>query len=646
MKYLGSLLCFSLLNLFVVAQNSAFTNAAKNAFLIYRLAEKKHIQPRLLDEQFSKDLFDLVLKKIDVNKRIFLQSEINDLEKYRSQLHIQIANRKFDFIQQLTAIYLQHLQQLDTITENICKQPFNLEVNEKYTVAEDTNYPLNPIQQKTKWAKQFKLTTLYTLAAMQDTIKKIPIAQQKKFTDSIETVVRKKINSTLKRALKVKMQSPGGIEQLVGNIYCKAIALCYDPHSAYMSLSDKENFESSLGRIVPSFGFSLSEDDKGNVVIDDLTRGSGAFKSGLINKGDKIVSIQWEKEKPIDVSDADIDEVIRILNISNHATATITFVKPDGTKRQISLLKEVQEDKNEEDEDVVKSFVMKGEKTVGYISLPSFYIDWENNNQQYGCANDVAKEIVKLKKEKIEGLIIDVRYNGGGSVGEAVDLCGIFIDAGPVSLFKKRDPKPITLKDGNRGTIYDGPMVIMVNGYSASASELFAAAMQDYHRAVIVGSTTYGKATGQSILPLDTTIETESDFKNSKVENFLKLSLSQVYRITGKTAQFNGDPTMSIACKSALMKYKQIAEKETPKKTDFFLKSENFEKMKKEFEKKKDRTQADVDAYNKAVKEFNSAVNISNQAGQNSNNLRNQLNEEWEKAEKDFFDRQIPYFKK
>ncbi len=189
---------------------------------------------------------------------------------------------------------------------------------------------------------------------------------------------------------------------------------------------------------------------------------------------------------------------------------------------------------------MVKSFILKGEKKIGYISLPSFYIDWEDENSVNGCANDVAKEIVKLKKENIEGLIIDVRYNGGGSVREAVDLAGIFIDGGPVSIYKNRQPKPTILKDANRGTIYEDPLLIMVNGYSASASELFAGVMQDYNRAVIVGSNTYGKATGQVIFPLDTTVQLSKDYKNSKSDYFLKLTVSQIFRVTGKTAQFTG----------------------------------------------------------------------------------------------------------
>jgi len=192
------------------------------------------------------------------------------------------------------------------------------------------------------------------------------------------------------------------------------------------------------------------------------------------------------------------------------------------------------------DDDKVKSFVLKGNTSVGYIYLPAFYEDWDTNNEGLnGCANDVGREIIKLKKENIKGLILDLRYNGGGSVGEATELAGIFIDAGPVAQVKSKEGKVATIKDTDPGTVFDGPLVILVNGYSASASEMVAGTLQDYNRAVIIGSPTYGKATMQVVLPMDTTI-TPDNFSRVQTENYLKLTISKLYRITGASAQFKG----------------------------------------------------------------------------------------------------------
>src|SRR5664279_2385510 len=277
--------------------------------------------------------------------------------------------------------------------------------------------------------------------------------------------VRNKEQKSFKNSINIVLQSAGGIQQYIGDEYCKAIAVCYDPHSAYFPLTEKEDFESELGQQQMVFGFRCKEDDDGSVKIESIMPGSPAFKSGQLNKEDKILSIQWEDKQPIDVSSGGLKQLYEVLAMSNHDKATFKIKKPDGTERTVILLKEKMEE--DDDQNKVKSFLLKGSKTIGFISLPSFYQDWENESTGVnGCANDVAKEILKLKKENIEGLIIDLRYNGGGSMDEAIELSGIFIDFGPVGMDKDRDAKLYTLKDVNRGTIYEGPLMLMVNGYT------------------------------------------------------------------------------------------------------------------------------------------------------------------------------------
>ncbi len=510
--------------------------SAEDAFMITRMAAKFHVQPRDLNDDFSKDVFNALLKKLDDEKIFFTQEDIRQLSVYKFKLDEEIATRKTIFLQLLISIYSQRLQQTDTMAENILKQPFNFSLAEKYTVKEDTSYPENLAAQRLKLYKNFKYPIASQIASLLAEEKQT--TKYKKITDSTQTVLRKKVLEVFKRSIQKEMQSPGGIAQIICNDYCKVIATCYDPHSAYMTLTDRENFESYIGKKSMVFGFNLNENEDGSISIKKLAPGSAAFKSGMINKGDKFLSIKWEGSQPIDVSNASAEEIGEILATNNHAKATITFLKADGTKREVELAKEQQTD--DADDNKVKSYLLKGEKTIGYISLPSFYEDWDDKNSVNGCSNDVAKEILKLKKENIDGLILDIRYNGGGAITEAVDLAGIFIDAGPITQIKFREPKPITLKDGNRGTIYDGPLTLLVNGFSASASELLAGTLQDYHRALIVGSTTYGKATGQRILPFDTTITLMQKLDDIKTPTYLKLTNLQVYRVTGATAQFKG----------------------------------------------------------------------------------------------------------
>lgn len=520
--------------------SQSLQRSANDAFLVTRMLEKYHIKPRMVDDSLSQDVFNSVFKKLDEEHVFLLKEDIRSLEPYRYELDEEIADKKTGFLQQLSALFQQRLQQSDTMIANICKAPFNFSLKETFSIKEAEENPSGIAGMRTKWYKKLKASALPTIIYLKETSKDMPAARQKKFLDSVETTVRTRIQKIYHRYIQRQLQSPGGIPQLVGEEYCKAIAQCYDPHTEYMSATVKEDFEGELGQKRMVFGFSLDEDDDGNVSVKDIAPGSPAYKSGMINKGDKITSVQWESKDPIDVSDASRNEVSSVLSTSNHAKAVITVKKADGTKRQVTLYKEQKEDT--EDEGKVRSFLLKGDKTIGYILLPAFYEDWDEQRKvgDDGCANDVAKEILKLKKEKIDGLIIDLRYNGGGSVLEAIGLVGLFIDAGPVGLIKTREPKPMTLKDVNRGTVYDGPLALLVNGYSASASELVAGSLQDYNRALIIGSTTYGKATGQAIFPLDTTINIEELTKAPEADAYIKITTSQIYRLTGNTAQQTG----------------------------------------------------------------------------------------------------------
>ena len=511
--------------------------AANDAFIITRMADKFHVKPRAVNDTFSNDVFKTIIHKVDPSHLTLTQDDIKQLSSYRDKLGGEILNKRTSFIQLLTSIYSDRLQLVDTMAENLLKMPFRYNIAEKYTTQEDTTNPVNLAALRIKLYKKFKYAIVSSIAIQVKDIKD-PTKQKKKI-DSLDIVLRKKVLEGFKLNIQKKLQSPGGIPQIVSNDYCKAIAACYDPHTEYMTMSDRDNFESQIGKKNLILGFNLNEDQNGNVTIDKLVPGSAAFKSGLINKGDKIISIQWEGAKPIDVTKADAEEIEDILDVNNHVKVTLTVLKSDGTKRQVDLMKEKQT--IDEDDNKVKSYILKGAKTLGYISLPSFYEDWEDKKSINGCANDVAKEVLKLKKENIEGLILDVRFNGGGSIDEAVDLAGIFIDAGPITQIQTRNSKPITLKDMNRGTIFDGPITLMVNGYSASASELLAGVLQDYNRALIVGSATYGKATGQGIFPLDTTFnDNQNTNDTTKRSSFLKLTELQVYQVSGKTAQFKG----------------------------------------------------------------------------------------------------------
>ena len=509
--------------------------AVQDAYLISRMAEKFHVQPRALDHELSSAIYSQVLDALDAQRIFFTKEDIGKLSEYRQRLDDEIRNRRSDFLQLLISVYKQRLLQADTLIDQIGATPFNFSLREKLTAAEDSLHPADRSAMRLRLYKLLKSSVLRSMISDALETERTP---SKKYVDSLEPILQKRAVARTKRTIKRILQSPMGVDNIIGTIYCQVLASCYDPHTAYFQPEMKTAFESRLGNTPLSFGLSLHEDDDGNPEIGHLQPGGPAFQSGTINEGDKIRSIQWDDKEPIDVSGASLEEISQILSAPGGNKATFTIKKADGTSRQVSLHKEKLD--TGEDDDKVKGFILKGARSMGYIYLPAFYSDWEDSKGINGCANDVAKEIIKLKKENIEGLILDLRYNGGGSMQEAVELAGIFIDSGPVAQVGSRDAKIVTLKDVNRGTIYDGPLLLLVNGNSASASEMVAGTLQDYNRALIVGSPTYGKATAQVVLPMDTALDLSTYTGNREATSYIKITISRLYRVTGATAQFNG----------------------------------------------------------------------------------------------------------
>lgn len=522
--------------LYLAGGTQDFIATVKDAFVITRMAEKFHLQPKPVNNELSHFVFDAFIDELDRNRIYFSQEDITDFSMYAGTIDDEIIHKKDQFLRFVFNRYQLRLSQTDSIINQLCRSPFDFTRDEMYTAAEDTSFAANETERADKIRQLLKSKVLHYLVSDSNiTSGKATVH----YTDSIEALSRQKVKSAYLRRIASMHQGEGGLPQTVGQDYCKAIALYYDPHTEYLPITEKENFEGEIGNNALAFGFTLKEAANGGVIIVDLEPGGPAFNSGLLNKYDKIEMLQWHGKEKIDVSDAEVQEVAQLLHASNHDQLLIKVRKTDGTYREVTLVKEKIEDNSEGNK--VKSFVLKGATTVGYISLPSFYEDWENpQSGTKGSTHDVAKQIARLKKENIDGLILDLRYNGGGSMEEAVSLAGIFIDAGPIAQMQTRNNKIFTLRDEHRGVVYSGPLLLMVNGQSASASELFAATLQDHHRAVIVGSATYGKATGQVILPMDTTFNSSPAMSKVNANSYLKLTVSQMYRLNGTTPQATG----------------------------------------------------------------------------------------------------------
>jgi len=512
-------------------------NKVTDAYLITRMVEKFHVQPRPLDKAMSVAIYGELMKALDDQRIFFTQADVAKLSVYRYRLDEEIRGRKGEFLQLLTGLFQQRLLESDTMVERLTAKPFVFGGKEVLTVAEDSSYPADLAGRRAKLYKLLKLSVASRLATASVANENIP---RQKLLDSLEPKLRKRATVSIKRMIRRLMQSPTGIGNIIGIMYCQALAECYDPHTNYFSPDEKAEFETEIGNKPLSYGLTLVEDEEGHAQVGKLLPGGPAFQSGMLSEGDRILAVRYEGKETIDVSDAPATELYHILSTEGANRLTLGIRKADGTTREVALQKQRLSGTKEEEDDKVKGFLLKGAKTIGYISLPAFYEDWENNKGVNGCANDVAKEILKLRKENIGGLILDLRYNGGGSMDEAIQLSGLFIDAGPVGQVVSRDAKVYTLKDVNRGTVWAGPLLVLVNGSSASASEMVAGTLQDYNRALIVGSPTYGKATAQVVLPMDTTIDLEHFNPGMQASGYLKVTISKLYRVNGSTAQLSG----------------------------------------------------------------------------------------------------------
>ena len=497
-----------------------------------------HVSPRPVDDAFSEFVFDHLLQTLDPNRIYFTKEDITNLVLYKTKIDDELAGASWNFLPAITQRYQECLLRSERIITEQTKIPFDL--SEKEKLVADSNWTENTTDHIQRWYLNLKAETLSQLIRLK---RNMPDASDTEFLRQKEADARQLAKRTSIRMIRRILDHSSGYENHVASLFMRSVSLGFDPHSNHFSLHEMQNYLASMSTEGFYFGISVDENDQGELVIGQLTPGGPAWKSGEVHPGDVIEQIRWEGQAWVDVIGMSKDEMEELLQESDQSTLELILLQTGSIQKTVRLRKE----KMQIEENIVKSFILEGEKKIGYVSLPGFYSNW-GEKEGARCANDVAKEILKLKKENIDGLVLDVRYNGGGSLHEAVAMAGIFIDAGPMGVVKDKSGSIQSIKDINRGTVYDGPLVVLVNGLSASASEFLAAALQDYHRAIIVGSQTYGKATGQEIIPIqpgktkmDATLDIQSGW------GFSTITTMKIYRITGKTAQQHGvTPDISL----------------------------------------------------------------------------------------------------
>lgn len=485
--------------------------ACRKAKVLIDKLETFHVEPKELDDSLSNDVFQNFIQLLDPNLLYLNQANIEGMDSWRYKIDDFVENRDCDFLDSALLTYKNRLIKTREILNTFAIQNFDFTKQDTLTF----NYRnfLNVASQsrdlRGNWEQRLKYLILGSIWPQEITEEKIKSAFVKVISDEQSRIVA---------LLDDEKRLASNFEYK----FLQAIAKSYDPHTEYFSSSDKNEFDASLSNEGLSYGLKLSNDPLGNVIVAQLIPGSYAWQSNKIHNGDLLIKMKVADGKEIDISNYDAGELEYMLE-GYDSKVQFTIRKANGSLNKVELEKQ----KITTDDNIVKSLILDGPNKIAYISLPSFYSEAFGGDA--GSSADLASEIIALKKEGIEGVVLDLRNNGGGSLYEAVTLSGIFIDGGALGVTQKRDEKAITLKDPNRGTIYSGPLVIMINGASASASELFAGAMQDHNRGVLVGSTTYGKATGQTI-----------DAVDRSGESFIKTTTLKFYRVTGDTHQGSG----------------------------------------------------------------------------------------------------------
>lgn len=518
---------------FIPFKKSADPDPEKEAFLMGVLnfvLTNAHYHPADLNDAFSEKVYTNYLKVIDGNKRYLLESDIEVLNKYKPLLDDEFKEQRINFFNESYPLFQTRIQEAKTYYKEILAKPIDFTVKESI----DTDYEKQPWAKnkeelKERWRKQLKLNVL---SSIEDKLK----LQEK---DSIGKEPKKNFAELEKESRETTLKSLNEFFEFFEEIsreewlsvYINTLLEQFDPHTNYLAPDDKQKFDESMAGSMEGIGAQLRKKDQ-NTEITEVIPGGPAMKQGELENGDIILKVAQGDEQPVDIAGMRLEKVVKMIKGKKNTTVKLTVKKADGNVKVIAIVR----DKFEIEETFAKSSIIDTpEGKFGIIHLPKFYISFENRDGR-DAFKDVAKEVEYLKEQNIEGIIVDLRNNGGGSLQTVVDMVGLFIPQGPVVQVKAKSGESDVLYDRDNKTQWTGPLVVLINNYSASASEIFAAAIQDYNRGLVLGSKhSYGKGTVQNLLDLNR-------FGNKKIGDLgaMKFTSQKFYRVNGGSTQLKG----------------------------------------------------------------------------------------------------------
>ncbi len=498
---------------------------------VYRVIQYAHYHPATVNNDFSEKVFKEFLDDLDPSKRYLLQSDWDTLSIYKDSIDNEIRDGRIDFYKKAYKIIQKRQKESITYIDGILDKGFDFDKDETLNI----DYKkIKPAQNKAelieRWRKYLKFNTL---SRLYDKIKEQEKKQKKDSTFKPKTrkeLAQEALKAT-KKTIKTYIDALDDMENMdYFSMYMNVITLQNDPHTNYFSPQGKERFDTSMSGSFEGIGARLQKEGD-YVKIIEVIAGGPAWKEGELKVGDIIQKVGQGDDEPVDILGMRLSKVVKLIKGPKGTVVKLIVKRVDGSIETIPITR----DKVELEETFAKSLLIKDKKdTFGYIYLPKFYINFNDRNQR-SAATDIKKELEKLKVQKVKGIVLDLRNNGGGSLSTVIDIAGYFIDKGPVVQVRDKKNDIEVLKDQDKAQIYGGNVVVLINELSASASEILAAALQDYNRAIIIGGNSYGKGTVQNLIEL-TRVEGDK-FGDLGA---LKWTTKKFYRINGGSTQRKG----------------------------------------------------------------------------------------------------------
>lgn len=545
MNFLKNNFILAILTLLVATASCSFTNNTIDpgdkekeqllVNLISHVLKRNHFSPADLTDQFSKEIFDNYINDLDPARRYFLESDYKEFQAYEYLIDDQIRDSKVDLFNLTYERLLKRQEESEKIFADLIETPFDFTIDERMdTDYEKAPYAKDKAELKDRWRKLLKLTALGTyydkIEEQKEALEEDPESEQKSLVD-----LEKETRAEIKKSMLENFDNNDDVQRLdYFSLFVNSITAHFDPHTNYFPPQNKDRFDTSMSGKLEGIGARLQK-KMDYISVIEIISGGPAWKSELIEVGDKILKVAQEKDTTAtSIVGMRISDAVELIKGPKGSKVILTLKRVDGSIEDITLIRDVVQI----EETFAKSVIGKDEGfRFGFINLPKFYFDFDDPNGR-ASGNDIAQEIKRLKTEGMDGLILDLRNNGGGSLREVVEMAGLFVDEGPVVQVALKDKRTRTLRDSDSGEVlWEGPLVIMVNEFSASASEILAAALQDYERAVIIGSKqTFGKGTVQNFEDLNQWV------RNNEYGDLgaVKLTTQKFYRINGGSTQLEG----------------------------------------------------------------------------------------------------------